>query len=418
MSKLSAEERKNLLLKMRDGLLMEKEKFINLIVSESGKPIDYARLEVERSLFLLETAAEEAVRIKGEVVPMDFGIGIGRTGITKRFPLGPILAISPYNFPLNLALHKIAPALACGCSVILKPSPHTPLTALALGSLAKRIGLPPGALNIVICQNEEAEIMLKDDRLKMLSFTGSAEIGFMLKSKAIKKKVALELGGNAAVIVDRSANIEEAVKSIAKGTYLYSGQVCISTQRIFVDQNIFDEFVQKFREEVKNIKWGSPYEEGVSVGPLIDKTHLEKIHSWIEEAKSAGAELLFGGEILDSEKNIYAPTLLTNTNGSMKINSEEVFGPVAIIEKVQYFDEVIREVNRSRYGLQTGLFTNQLSQIKYAHENLEVGALIINSVPGFRVDSMPYGGVKDSGMGREGVKYTIHEMTEPRLLVY
>jgi acyl-CoA reductase-like NAD-dependent aldehyde dehydrogenase len=417
-SKIPAEERRNYLLKIREGLLQEKEKFINLIVSEAGKPIDYARQEVERSALILQSAADETMRIGGEVVPMDYGIGKSKIAHTKNYPIGPVLAISPFNFPLNLAMHKIAPALATGCSVILKPSPYTPLTALALGSLCKKIGLPPGVLNVVVCQNAEAEIMLKDERLKMLSFTGSAEVGWQLKEKAGKKKVVLELGGNAAVIVDRSANLDEAAKAIAMGAYNYSGQVCISVQRIYVDHSVFDAFLEKFKVCVSDLKVGHPGEEGVVVGPIIDRVHLNRIDTWIHEARARGAQIVFGGAVVDLENNLYQPTLLTNTQGDMKIVAEEAFGPVAIIEKVQYFDEVIREVNRSRYGLQAGLFTNQISQMKYAQDNLEVGALIINGVPGFRVDTMPYGGVKDSGMGREGVRYAMNDMLEPRLLVY
>jgi glyceraldehyde-3-phosphate dehydrogenase (NADP+) len=417
-SKISAMERRDFLLKLRDGLLLEKDKFINLIVSEAGKPIDYAKQEVERSLFTLQVAADEAIRVGGEVVPMDFGIGKEKSAQTKNFPIGPILAISPFNFPLNLALHKIAPALAAGCTVLLKPSPYTPLTALALGSLSKRIGLPPGVLNVVVCQNEEASLMLKDDRIKMLSFTGSAEVGWSLKSLAQKKKVILELGGNAAVIVDRSANLDDAVKQIAMGAYNFSGQVCISVQRIYVDHSIFDEFINKFKQCVQDLPIGDPKESGIVIGPLIDRVHLNRIDNWIHEARNKGAQVLFGGNVLNLENNLYAPTLLTGTSADMKIVSEEVFGPVAIIEKVQYFDEVIREVNRSSYGLQAGLFTNQISQMKYAHNHLEVGALIINGIPGFRVDTMPYGGVKDSGLGREGVRYAMADMLEPRLLIY
>ncbi len=417
-SKISAAERRDYLLKIREGLHQEKDKFINLIISEAGKPAEYARVEVERALFQLQAAADEALRVGGEVIPMDFGLGKGKTAHTKNYPIGPILAISPFNFPLNLAMHKIAPALAAGCTVILKPSPYTPLTALALASLCKRVGLPAGVLNVVICQNEEASIMLKDERLKMLSFTGSAEVGWALKAQAGKKKVVLELGGNAAVIVDRSANLEEAAKAIAMGAYNYSGQVCISVQRIYVDHSVFDQFLQLFKHEVSELKIGNPAEEGTIVSPLIDRVHINRIDSWVSDAKARGAEVLIGGHILDLENNLYAPTLLTNTQADMKIVSEEAFGPVAIIEKVQYFDEVIREVNRSRYGLQAGLFTNQISQMKYAQENLEVGALIINGVPGFRIDTMPYGGVKDSGLGREGIRYAMTEMLEPRLIVY
>ncbi len=417
-SKISSAERRDYLLKIREGLFQEKDKFINLIVSEAGKPIDYARQEVERCLFILQVAADEALRVGGQVIPMDYGLGKGKTAHTKQYPIGPVLAISPFNFPLNLAMHKIAPALAVGCSVILKPSPYTPLTALALASLCKKVGLPAGVLNVVVCQNAEAEIMLKDERLKMLSFTGSAEVGWQLKEKAGKKKVTLELGGNAAVIVDRSANLDEAAKAIAMGAYNYSGQVCISVQRIYVDHSVFDQFVEKFKQSVSELKIGNPTESGVVVGPMIDRVHVNRIDNWVHEARMKGAQVLFGGTVVDLENNIYAPTLLTNTQGDMKIVAEEAFGPVAIIEKVQYFDEVIREVNRSRYGLQAGLFTNQISQMKYAMDNLEVGALIINGVPGFRIDTMPYGGVKDSGLGREGVLFAMNDMLESRLLVY
>ncbi|MFA6237775.1 MAG: aldehyde dehydrogenase family protein [Bacteriovorax sp.] len=417
-SKFSAEERRDLILKIRDGLLLEKEKFINLIVSEAGKPVDYARAEIERSLMVLQLSADEALRIHGDTVPMDFGAGVGKSAFTKRVPIGPVLGISPFNFPLNLVLHKVGPALAAGCSIILKPSPYTPLTSLALASLCKRIGLPPGVLNVVVCKNEEAELMVKDDRIKMLSFTGSDAVGWSLKAKAGKKKVLLELGGNASVIVDRSANLDEAAKAIAFGSYNYAGQTCISVQRIFVDQTIFDQFVEKFTSATNELQIGAPGMEGVSVGPLIDRLHLNRLMEWIEEAKHGGAQILFGATVIDLEKNVLAPTLITNTNETMKCVAEEAFGPIAIIEKVQYFDEVIRVINRSRYGLQAGLFTNQISQMKYAQEHLEVGALIINGIPGFRIDSMPYGGVKDSGLGREGVRYAIEEMTEHRLLVY
>ena len=417
-SKFTSEQRKELILKLREGLILEKEKFINLIVLEAGKPIDYARAEVERSIGVLQMAAEEATRTAGEVIPMDFAHGVGKNASTKKFPIGPILAISPFNFPLNLVMHKIAPALAVGCTVILKPSPYTPLTALALATLAKKVGMPAGVLNVVICRNEEAELMLTDDRLKMLSFTGSDKVGWALKSSAGKKKVILELGGNASVIVDRSSNIDEAARAIALGAYLNSGQICISTQRIFVDSGVFDEFVEKFKAHARDLKVGNPSQEGVIVSSLIDRAHLDRLVSWITEAKEGGAEILMGGDVLDLDRNLLAPTLITNTKEEMKIVSEEAFGPIAVIEKVQYFDEVIRTINRSRYGLQAGLFTNQISQMKYAHENLEVGALIVNGIPGFRIDSMPYGGVKDSGLGREGIRYAMEEMLEPRLIVY
>ena len=260
---------------------------------------------------------------------MDFGIGQGKIAATKNVPIGPVLAMSPFNFPLNLALHKIAPALAVGCTVLLKPSPYTPLTALAFASLCKRMGLPAGVLNVIVCQNEEVTLMLQDARIKMLSFTGSAEVGWMLKEKAGKKKVVLELGGNAAVIVDRSANLDEAAKAIAMSAYNYSGQVCVSVQRIYVDHSVFDNFLEKFKAVVCTLKIGSPEEVGVVIGPLIDKIHLERIDRLVHEAKNRGGQVLFGGQVLNLEHNIYAPTLLTNTQADMKIVAEEVANAAA-----------------------------------------------------------------------------------------
>lgn len=416
--KTSVPVRRELLEKIKEALKNEREKFVNLIVSEGGKPIDYANAEIDRAVLLIDSCIHELMVDVGEVVAMNYPPAIGKTAHTKKFPIGPILAISPFNFPLNLALHKIIPAIATGNTVILKPSLETPLTALAFASLCKKIGLPPGVLNVVVCENYAAEKMVTDDRIKMLSFTGSAQVGWKLKTLAGKKKVTLELGGNAAAIVDRSCNLEEVVKSLSYGAFLYAGQICISTQRIYVDNQIFDQFVEQFIMVTKELVIGNPHEQGTVVGPLISEHHLHRVHNWVEEAKRLGAEVLLGGEIIDFKHHIYAPTVITGTKPGMKVLDEEIFGPVVVIERVQFFDEVIAEINRSRFGLQASLFTNQLSQIKYAEEHLEVGALIINSIPGFRIDSMPYGGVKDSGLGREGVKYAMDEMREPRLLVY
>ncbi len=416
--KSSVIERREYLKKIHEALSSEKEKFVNLIASEAGKPLDYARTEVDRALTLIDIAIAEILVDRGEAIPLNHPPGIGKVGLTKKFPVGPILAFSPFNFPLNLALHKIIPAIATGNTVILKPSPQTPLTALAFGSICKKIGLPPGVLNVVICENVEAEKLVTDERIKMLTFTGSADVGFMLKNKSGKKKVVLELGGNASAIVDRTANLDETAKALATGAFLYAGQICISTQRIYVDVSVFDEFTKLFIQHTKNLKTGSPFEEETIIGPIIDANHLKRIHEWVTEAKALGAEILLGGEILNGQYNLYPATILTNTKRGMKVVDEEIFGPVVNIEKVEYFDEVIREINYSRYGLQASLFTNQLSQIKYAHEHLEAGALIINAIPGFRLDSMPYGGVKDSGIGREGVRYAMAEMQESRLLVY
>ena len=402
------------------ALLLEenKEAFASLICAEAGKPISYAKAEVERSIFTLKVSAEEARRICGEVIPLNFNHGSGLEGYTKRFPVGVIACISPFNFPLNLALHKIGPALAAGNTVVLKPSPYAPLTVLALASLAKKAGFLSGALNIVVCDNDVASKLITDERVKMISFTGSPAIGWMLKERAKKKKITLELGGNASVIVDHSADIEDACKKIVHGAFLYSGQICISTQRVYVDSSIYDEFVESLLELAEEVVCGNPNETGTIVGPVIDEVHLNRIHTWVKEAVNGGAQVLCGGHILDEEHNIYAPTILTDTTPDMKVVKEEIFGPVVIVERTDYFDEAIELVNDSKFGLQAGLFTNQLDQMKYAFNKIEVGGLIMNNVPGFRIDSMPYGGIKDSGLGREGVRYAIEDMTEPRLLVF
>lgn len=418
LRKWSAGERSNKLAALRDALAKRKNEFAQLIVAEAGKPISYAKAEVERCLSTLDIAVREALTFSGEVVPMDFSNGTGKTAFTKRFPIGPIAAISPFNFPLNLALHKIAPAFAVGCSVVLKPSPQSPLVALAFAQLTKEVGYPAGALQVLVCDIPVAQSLVTDARMKMLSFTGSPQVGWQLKNLAGEKKVALELGGNAAVIVDKSADLETAAKTIAYGSFLYAGQICISAQRIYVDSAVFDDFKTLLVKAAEAIASGDPNNDAVINGPIIDKSHLQRIAGWVEEAVAQGAELLSGGKVLNQSGNVYAPTLLTNTSPNMKVVAEEVFGPVAILEKADSFDQAIEQVNNSKFGLQAGVFTNRLDQMKQAHEELEVGGVIINNVPGFRIDNMPYGGVKVSGLGREGVRYAMQEMTEGRLIVY
>lgn len=416
--KLNAQERAEILLKMHDELSNQKEEFAQLMVLEAGKPIDLARAEIERSLGILQACNRLVYDLSGEMVPMNFLNGVGKTAYTKMIPVGPVLAISPFNFPLNLVLHKLAPALAVGCSVILKPSAYTPLTSLKLAELCKKAGLPAGVFNVVICQNEEASLLLRDERLKYFSFTGSDKVGWELKSKAGKKKVTLELGGNAAVIVDKSTNVKEIAKAVANGAFSYAGQVCISTQRVYVEESVFEEFKTAMIAETKAVKIGNPHESGVTIGPMIEDKHIERIHAWIEEAKQMGAEVLVGGEVFDKKHNMYTPTILTKTTKKMKIVSEEAFAPVMTLEKFSDFEKAVSEVNNSRYGLQAGVFTNEIAHMKYLQENLEVGGIIINGVPSFRMDTMPYGGVKDSGLGREGIKYAAYDMLETRLIVF
>ncbi len=415
----SAGKRADALQSIRDLLAERSEAFSQLIAAEAGKPIGYARAEISRCLNTLDVAISEAIRFSGEIVPMDYSTGQGKTAITKRFPIGPIACISPFNFPLNLALHKIAPAIAAGCTLVLKPAPQSPLSALAFAGLVDEAQcLPAGAISVLMADIPEAEKLVRDDRMKMLSFTGSPSIGWHLKNIVGKKKVALELGGNAAVIIDEGVELESAAKTVANGAFLYAGQICISTQRIYVHTSVYNKFESLLTEAVKQINTGDPRDEKNTVGPLIAPIHLKRVSDWVEEARSAGAKVLTGGKVLSEQNVTYAPTLLSHTNNSMKVCSEEVFGPVAILERVDSFEDAIERTNDSVFGLQAGVFTNRLDHMKLAFETLEVGGVIMNNVPGFRIDNMPYGGIKDSGLGREGIRYAMEEMTEPRLLVY
>ncbi|MGB0404152.1 MAG: aldehyde dehydrogenase family protein [Salibacteraceae bacterium] len=419
LKKWSAGQKSEALEKMRVGLIAKQEEFAQLIAAEAGKPIGYARGEIARCVDTLKTAVSEALRFDGEMVPIDYNNGAGKVAFTRRFPIGPIAAISPFNFPLNLALHKIAPAIACGCSIVLKPAPQTPLVALAFAKMVDELNcLPKGALSVLVADIPEAEKLVTDDRMKMLSFTGSPQIGWHLKNIIGKKKVALELGGNASVIVDDSADLSQAAKLTAIGAFLYAGQICISTQRILVQKNVFNEFTSLLIKEVEALKVGDPRDEKVMISSIIQPVHVKRISDWVDEAIESGAEVLTGGKVISEQHGLYAPTLITKTKKGMKVCDLEAFGPVATIESYDSFQEAIDQTNDSTFGLQAGIFTNKFDQVKLAHQELEVGGVMINNIPGFRIDSMPYGGVKDSGLGREGIKYTMEEMTEPRLLVY
>lgn len=413
----SSEQRSELLYGLYNKLKENKAEMTELIVKEAGKPIGYAQGEVERSLVTLKWAADEALRFGGEVVPMDFGAGKGRQAYTQRFPRGVCLGISPFNFPLNLAMHKIAPAVATGNTILIKPSPYTPLTLLKLEEWSLEVGWPQGLFQVIPCSNEDSEWLVKHDDIEVLSFTGSPQVGWMLKEKAGKKKVVLELGGNAAVLVDETADLAKTARILAQGAYLYSGQICISTQRIYCVKEVADELQSNLVSAIEKIKCGDPAKEDTTVGPLIDPIHYERILSWIEEAKKAGAQVLCGGTG-DKDKSLIEPTLLTNTKREMKVCQEEVFGPVAIFEKVENFKEGLKAINDSRFGLQAGVFTQRIDRMKEAFQTLEVGGVIIDNIPGFRVDSMPYGGVKDSGHGREGLRYAMEDFTEEKLLVF
>ena len=353
----------------------------------------------------------------GETINMDYGAGQGKMAFTKLFPIGPVLAISPFNFPLNLALHKIVPALVSGCSVTLKPSPYAPLSTMKFADLIHEAGFPKGLVNVFLCENEQAEFLVKNEVFKLLSLTGSTQIGWFLKSIAGKKKVVLELGGDAAVYVDSDSNIEEAAKKVAIGSYLYAGQICISTQRIIVHSEVYEQFKSQLISEIKKLKTGNPHDKEVMVGPLIDKVHFDRINEWVEEAMTKGASSLIEIETNESNCTI-SPILLENVSDDSTVRNEEVFGPCAYLIKVNNREEAIKEINRSKFGLQAGVFTKDIDFAKEVFNQSEVGAVLINNIPGFRMDGMPYGGVKDSGFGREGLKYAIEDMSEMRLMVF
>jgi glyceraldehyde-3-phosphate dehydrogenase (NADP+) len=420
--KASREERSIALSALHDSIQHDRESWSELIAREAGKPLSYARGEVNRAMQTLAISAEEAKRFGGEVIPMDCGNAIGREAYTKFFPKGPVLGISPFNFPLNLAMHKLGPAIAAGCSITLKPSPYAPLSLLKLASAIQKLEedslIPKGLVNIICCDNERAARLLASEVYKVFSFTGSPQVGWDLKAQAGKKSVLLELGGNAACIVDETAELDKVIPTLTQGAFLYSGQICISTQRVFFQREIFDSACKRFIQATKQLQAGDPMDLKTTVGPLIDAAHLDRIDEWVRKAVESGAKILCGGEVLNREQLLYAPTILTNVPKNCQVVSEEVFGPVVVVESYDDFVEAIERVNDSKYGLQAGLFTRYIDRVKLAFEHIDVGGLMINQVPGFRIDHMPYGGVKDSGLGREGIRYAMEEMSESRLLVY
>ncbi len=398
-----------------DGIEVNAEEFSRTIALEAGKPIRDARIEVKRAQNTFQLALEEAKRMEGVALPLDVFEGAdGRIGIIRRFPIGVVLGISPFNFPLNLVAHKVAPAMASGNAIILKPSPRTPLSALKLGDIIIASGWPAGGVNVVPCDNADVEALLSDSRIKKLSFTGSPDVGWALKLKAGRKKVTLELGGNAGVIVEGDADIEYAAKRCTIGAFSNAGQVCISVQRIYVKTEVFSAFKEAFLKNARGLRMGDPLDESTDLGPMIDEQSARRAEEWVKEAVMDGAVLLVGG---GRRGSFMEPTVLTGTRPSMKVCSDELFAPVVTVESYDDFEEALDAVNSSRFGLQAGVFTNDMKKIFKAYDTLEVGAVVVNDVPAFRVDNMPYGGVKESGFGREGVRYAMEEMTEPRLLV-
>lgn len=415
LSKFSSFERREMLEKMVAGVKARQEELAQTIVAEGGKPIAYARGEMARGVVTFSLAAEETARLGGEVIPLDVTAATkGRWGFTRRFPLGPVLGITPFNFPFNLVAHKVAPALAAGNAIIIKPASKTPLTALKLAEIYEQAGLPPGGLQVLPSSAAQAEQAAADDRLKALSFTGSAAVGWHLKSIAGKKRVILELGGNAACIVDAGADLQAAAHRAAIGAFAHAGQVCIAVQRLLVVEEVYEAFKKIFLETVaREIKAGDPALEETVVGPFVDAGAAARVRAWVQEALDGGAGLLAGGF---GEGNLMPPTILENVTREMKVWNREIFGPVATLTPCRDFTQALELANDSSYGLQAGVFTNNLSHAWQAFETLEVGGVIINDGPVFRVDHMPYGGVKDSGLGREGLRYAMEELTELRLL--
>ena len=393
----------------------QKEDFAQTICLEAGKPITDARREVDRAIQTFSIACEEAKRIPGEVIPMDVSPGMEHhLGLGQRVPIGPVLCITPFNFPLNLVAHKVAPCLAVGNPILLKPAPQTPLTALELGRLFQELDLPEGTLSVLPCENALAESMVRDPRIQALSFTGSATVGWSLKDKAGKKRVLLELGGNAAVIVEPDADLNLAAQRCVTGGFAYSGQTCISVQRIYLHDDVYDAFLDRLIPLVEALPAGNPAEDATVVGPLIDERAAVRVETWIREAVQQGATLKTGGT---RDKSLIHPAVLTDVDQHMKISCEEVFGPVITLSRYQHLDEAFDMVNDSPYGLQAGIFTRNVDSIFRAYQALDVGTVLANEIPTFRADHMPYGGMKDSGLGREGVKYAVRELSDQKLLV-
>ncbi len=415
MAALPAYERQAVLDHCVDRFRERFEELAMALCIEAGKPIKDARGEVTRLIDTFRIASEESVRIGGEVMPLDISPRArGYSGMWKRVPIGPCSFISPFNFPLNLAAHKVAPALAVGCPFVLKPASLTPIGALVIAEVLAETDLPKGAFSVLPCSRDGAARLTEDDRLKLLSFTGSPAVGWDLKARAGKKPVVLELGGNAAVIVDADSDLADAVERIVFGAFYQSGQSCIGVQRILVHASIYEDFKRRLVAATAELRMGDPKDEATFIGPMISEKEASRLHGWIESAVSAGARLLCGGH---REGAMLEATLLENVDPEQDVVCQEAFGPVAILSAFDDFDEALAAVNDSVFGLQAGIFTRDLYKAQAAWDRLEVGGVVIGDVPSWRVDHMPYGGVKESGLGREGIRFAIEDMTEIRLLV-
>jgi glyceraldehyde-3-phosphate dehydrogenase (NADP+) len=412
---LPAYERGRILREISAGIRDRREELGRLIALEAGKPIRDSLIEVDRAVLTFRLGAEEAERMTGEVIPLDLlPSSKDRIGITRRFPIGPIAGISPFNFPLNLAAHKIAPAIASGNPIVLKPPSKDPLTMLTVAEIIEAAGAPAGSVSILPMTRELGDRMVADPRFKLLSFTGSPSVGWRMKERAGKKKVVLELGGNAGVIVDKTADLDWAVKRTLVGAYTYAGQVCISVQRMFIHEDVWDTFLEKFIAGARALKLGDPLDPATDLGPMVDANAAGRTQRWVDEAVEMGGKVLVGGK---ANGTFFPPTVLTDVPTNAQVCSNEAFAPLVVAFSFRYLDDAIARVNDSMFGLQTGVFTNDLAGAWRAFAELEVGGVIINDVPTYRIDHMPYGGVKDSGQGREGLRYAMDDMTEIRIMV-
>ena len=415
MRRLSSDQRRRALLELEHAVATRQDEFATLIAAEAGKPIRDARTEVTRGLLTLRTAAEEAGRLGGEVLPLDLVPGAeGRFGITRRVPIGVVVGVTPFNFPFNLVLHKLAPALACGNPILIKASPRTPLTALRLGELVAVLDLPDGAVTVLSGGAACVDQLVADPRVAMLSFTGSAAVGWGLKQRASRLRVTLELGGNAPNFVHHDADLEHASRRLVAGAFAYAGQSCISVQRVFVHENVCDALRGRLVAGAEALRLGDPLDTATDVGPMIDEAAAIRAAAWIEAAVGGGARIVTGGQ---RQGGFLSPCILENVQPEMKVCTEEAFAPLLVLIPYREIGAAIAAANASRYGLQAGVFTQDMRVIMQLYDQLEVGGVIVNDVSAYRIDPMPYGGVKDSGVGREGIRYAIDSMTELKLLV-
>lgn len=412
---LPSYKRYEILMYIATELKKQREQFALLLSREAAKPLKYALAEIDRSILTFTIAAEESKRLPKEYISLDWTpAGCKKEGLVKYFPIGLVSGITPFNFPLNLAVHKIAPAIAAGCPIIIKPASATPLSCLKLAQIIHQSELPKGAFSVLPADRATGDLLVTDERIKLLSFTGSPKVGWKMKNNAGKKKVVLELGGNAGLIITPSAHINKALEKALTGAFSYAGQVCIHTQRIFVHKSLKESFINSFVEKTQKLNRGAPDDLNTDITSMIDEANAMRVELWINEAINSGAKLLCGGK---RKGSFIEPTVLTNTQHTMKVRCEEVFGPVVTIDEYETFEEAVKKINEGEFGLQAGIFTNNIQEMNYAFNYIDAGGVIINDVPTLRLDHMPYGGVKNSGLGREGIKYAIMEMMEPKILV-